>query len=348
MMLPRLFFLGLLFLPITSFGHHAVANVYDPREVIEIEGEVTKLLWRNPHVVITVSVRNNSGEVEVWDMATTSLSNLRRWQIDPNFIEIGDTIRVAGNPARRGVGMYISHVLTTGGEEVLLAPSAEPRWSDRVVEMAESRRLGIGDTSAPELGIFRIWSTPDNIPTLIPRNLGQTPSGRANLTEAALQSVDAFVWERDNPLQNCAPKGMPLIMHAPYPFEFVRDGDNILWHNEEYDTVRTIHMATDASPEGQPDSLLGYSVGRWEDNRTLVVTTTHMNWGHLDGQGIPASTVAETVERFAVSPQGDRLDYSMTFTDPENLIEPMTFGKHWIWYPDAEVNEYDCSRAAEN
>ncbi len=124
-MLPRIFFLGLLLLPITSFGHHAVANVYDPRQVVEIEGEVTKLLWRNPHVVITVRVRNDGGEVEIWDMATTSLSNLRRWQIDPNFIEVGDTIRVAGNPARSGVGMYISHVLTTGGEEVLLAPTGQ-------------------------------------------------------------------------------------------------------------------------------------------------------------------------------------------------------------------------------
>ena len=65
---------------------------------------------------------------------------------------------------------------------------------------------------------------------------------------------------------------MPLIMHAPYPFEFVRDGNNLLWHNEEYDTVRTIHMAPPASLEEQPDSLLGYSVGRWEDDRTLVVT----------------------------------------------------------------------------
>lgn len=38
----------------------------------------------------------------------------------------------------------------------------------------------------------------------------------------------------------------------------------------------------------------------------------------------------------------------MTFTDAENLIEPMTFGKHWVWYPDAEVGAYDCLRAAED
>ena len=345
----RVFFLGLFGLPTASGAHHAVAGNYDTARVIEVEGEVTDILWRNPHVQVSMRQIDETGNRQDWDMATTSLSNLRRWQMDPSFIEVGDTIRVAGNPAIRVEhGLYIRNVLTSDGEEVLLAPNVQPRWTDRIIEMTESRRRGVGDTSAPELGIFRVWSTPEGIPLLIPQDLGRTPSGSANLTEAALQAVEAFVWERDNPLQNCAPKGMPLIMHAPYPFQFVRDGINILWHNEEYDTVRTIHMATDASPEGQSDSLLGYSVGHWEDDRTLVVTTTHMNWGYLDGYGLPMSTAADMVERFILSRQGDRLDYSMTFTDVENLLEPMTFGKHWVWYPDAEVGPYDCLRAAED
>ena len=54
------------------------------------------------------------------------------------------------------------------------------------------------------------------------------------------------------------------------------------------------------------------------------------------------------MERFTLSPQGDRLDYSITFADPVNLIEPMTFGKHWVWYADAEVGVYDCLAAAED
>ena len=349
MIVRRLFFIGLLGLPAVSGAHHAIAGNYDSTSIIEVEGEVTDLLWRNPHVQLSMRVIDENGEAQDWAMATTALSNMRRWQIDPDFIEVGDTIRVAGNPALRiDHGLYVSNVLTRSGEEVLLGGRVQPRWTDRTIEMAESRRLGIGDTSAPELGIFRIWSTPDTIPMLVPRTLGRTPEGRANLTPAALQAVDSFVWARDNPLQNCTPKGMPLIMEAPYPFEFIQDGENILWHDEEYNTVRTIHMAPDASPEGQPNSLLGYSVGRWEDERTLMVTTTHMGWGHMDGQGIPASASAVAEERFMLSEEGDRLDYSMTITDPANLIEPLTFTKHWVWYPDAVVGDYACSTEAED
>jgi hypothetical protein len=38
----------------------------------------------------------------------------------------------------------------------------------------------------------------------------------------------------------------------------------------------------------------------------------------------------------------------MTFNDRENLRETLTFRKHWVWYPDAQVGAYDCLRAAED
>jgi hypothetical protein len=343
------FLLSFCLLPFLAHGHHAVAGSYDPNETIELEGRVTDVLWRNPHVQLSMQVTDENGQAQIWEMATTSLSNMRRWQIDPSFIEVGDTIRVAGNPAVRGRhGLYIRNVLTRSGEEVLLAPSAEKRWSDRVIEMSESRQRGVGDTSAPELGFFRIWSTPDTIPMLIPRGFGKIPANRANLTPAGRAHVDGFVWERDNPLKDCAPKGMPTIMEAPYPFEFVQSGDDLLWHDEEFDTVRTIHMGPDAQNAEPDDSLLGYSVGHWEDERTLVVTTTHMSYGHFDGQGVPFSTAAETTERFSLSPLGDRLDYELTVVDPETFVEPVVLGKHWVWYPDAVVGRYACTPEAED
>jgi hypothetical protein len=346
---PQAFVLGILSFPAASSAHHAVAGNYDSQTVVEVEGEITSILMRNPHPQISVRVVTESGEVQDWKMATTALSNMRRWQIDPNFIQVGDTIRAAGNPAMRvEYGLYISNVLTADGEEVLLGGNVQPIWTDRTIEMSASRRAGLGDTSSPELGIFRAWSSVDNIPMLMPRNIGRTPEGRANLTEAALVAVDAFVWARDNPLRNCAQKGMPLIMEAPYPFEFLRDGENIIWHSEEFDTYRTIHMSPDASADEQPDSLLGYSVGHWEDEFTFVVNTSHVSWGHFDGQGVPGSTQSESSERFTLSPQGDRLDYSITIADPVYLVEPMTFSKHWVWYPDAEVGVYDCLVAAED
>jgi len=340
---------ALSFASLAASAHHAIGGNYVATDVIEVEGEVTDILWRNPHVQVEMRVTGDNGATQDWEMATTSLSNMRRWQMDRDFIAVGDRIRVAGNPARDGSqGMYIRNILTTSGEEVLLGPNIEPRWSNELVEMSESRREGRGDTSAPELGIFRVWSHPDTIPMLIPRNWGRMAENRPKLTDAARAAVDNFVWERDNPLGNCAPKGMPTIMEAPYPFEFRRDGEDIVWHNEEFDTVRRIHMAPNATADGQPASLLGYSTGHWENDRTLVVETTKMGWGHFDGLGVPITAAAVMVERFTVSPQGDQLDYSMTITDPAVFTEPVTLSKYWVWFPDAEVGAYECLRAAED
>ena len=335
--------------PLTSGAHHSISSNYDPGNIVEIEGEVTSVLWRNPHAQVSMRVTDEAGEQQVWNMAMDSVSNIRRWKIDLGFIEVGDKIRVAGDLARRAENsLYIRNILTTSGEEVMLGVSAKPRWSGPTIGIPENQRLGIGDTSAPELGIFRVWSTPATVGPLFQRDLSRTAAGRALLTETGRKAVASFDWERDNPLKDCALKGMPVIMESPYPSEFSQSGDNIIWRIEEYDTVRTIHMAADASPADQPHSLLGYSVGYWENDHSLVVTTTNMGWGHFDGQGIPTSPTAEVVERFTLSPQGDKLDYMMTFTDAETFIEPMVLTKHWLWFDDAEVAKFNCSSAAED
>ncbi|GIT15254.1 MAG: hypothetical protein CM1200mP36_10100 [Gammaproteobacteria bacterium] len=40
-------------------------------------------------------------------------------------------------------------------------------------------------------------------------------------------------------------------MEAPYPFEIFGEGDDIVWHNEEYNTYRTIHMGPGASAQAK-------------------------------------------------------------------------------------------------
>ena len=116
MIVRRVLALGLLGLPMAASAHHAIAGNYDTSNRIEVEGEVTDVLWRNPHVQLSLAVSDANGDVQQWAMATTSLSNMRRWQIERDFIEVGDTIRVAGNPGIRDEhALYISHVLTARG-----------------------------------------------------------------------------------------------------------------------------------------------------------------------------------------------------------------------------------------
>ena len=47
---------GLCLLPLAALGHHAAQVTYHTDQIIEVEGEITNLVWRNPHIRFTIAV----------------------------------------------------------------------------------------------------------------------------------------------------------------------------------------------------------------------------------------------------------------------------------------------------
>jgi len=317
--------------PVSGDAHHSVRGTFDTDTVVEKAGVVTEVRWQNPHVRFTVAVTDEDGEL--WEIETTSLSTLRRRQLAADFLSPGDEVRIAGSPAINGDReLYVRNILLPSGEEVLLQNSVTPRWSQQVLGAAQDDRQE-GDRSAPELGIFRVWSTP----------VRNSPIWKAEypLTAAAQASVAAFDPAVDSPTLNCAPKGMPTIMEQPYPMEFRDDGDRILFLMEEYNTVRPIHLTDESGTAAPVASRLGYSTGRWE-GQTLIVDTTAIDWDHFDRDGIPLGSDARIVERFTLAEEGSRLNYEMTVIDPDTFTEPVVMEKFWLWFPEVVVERYDC------
>lgn len=335
-----------LFVPLAASAHHSIFGRFDGNGSSEIEGELVGVSWSNPHVTFDVAVTTDDGEREVWEVETTSLSNLRKFDIAPDFMRVGDRIRVGGLPSSRGRNeIYANNVLLPSGKEVLLGAAVRPRWSERTVAAAARARATAGDGSRPELGIFRVWSTAGS-PMLLPETVNVAFDLMSYpLTERARAVVRGFDRLADSPIANCAPKGMPAIMEQPYPMEIVDRGDEILLRLEEYDTERIVRLAGEDDVADLPPGRLGNSVGRWE-GRTLVVTTTGVNWGHFDTVGVPLAETAEILERFTLSEDGSRLDYRMTVTDPTTFTEPVELEKYWLSIPDVTVEPYEC-RATE-
>jgi len=250
------------------------------------------------------------------------------------------TIKVAGNPARRAdaKGMFVQNILLASGEAWVFKFGASPadlRWSDRLLGTTDRWFATEGEASQAERGIFRVWST------ALASGGGGLRLSSYPLTESAQVARAEFDPIRDDPLANCAPKGMPYIMTQPYPMEFVEEDDAVLLRVEEYDTVRRIHMGNTAPAEQQPRSLLGYSVGHWEGD-TLVVRTSRVSYPYFDGR-IPQSDAAAYVERITATADGSRLDYSVTITDPEVFTDPVVLQKSWVWLSDVSVEPYDCT-----
>jgi hypothetical protein len=327
----------------TAIAHHSIFGRFDGNRLEEMEGVVTGVSWRNPHINFIVTATNEAGEEEVWQVESTSMSNLRRWRIQPGFVDIGDRVRIAGNPSVRGRNeIFAVHMLIPSGEEVLIGANLEPRWSTEETLAARPQILGEASSSSDvKAGLFRVWSHAG--PMMFPETV--TPSFDFDtypLTEEAKAVVADFDRLLDSPLLGCQPKRMPIIMEQPYPMEIIEQDENtIVLHMEEYDTIRTIYLNDSIEGVTTEPNALGNSTGYWEGN-TLVVHTTGINWGHFDTVGIPASDAMETVERFTLSDDGTRLDLQMTVTDPATFTEPVVLSKYWLWYPEVTVQPYEC------
>jgi hypothetical protein len=326
-----------------AHAHHSTFGRFDSEDIVEIEGEVLDVFWRNPHAYFVVATTEKNGDRVVWELETSGATQLLRRGIKPDFIRVGQHIRAAGlAPLTAKKELYARNILLPSREELLLG-NFEPRWASEGIGDASFENRSAGDSSRADLGIFRVWSYSDASPFLFPEDVdADFDMNRYPLTPAARAVLQRFNRATDNPTRDCVPKGMPTIMEQPYPMEIVRDEENILLRIEEYDTVRTIRMDEATVSQDEQPSALGYSVGRWEGT-TLVVTTTHLNWPWFDQLGIPQSEDSVLVERFSPTEDGSRLDYVLTVTDPVSFTEPVSLERYWLYLPDQEVLPYECS-----
>ena len=342
-----------LVMPIIASSHHSRAHYTG--EMRELEGEVIRLRWGNPHTAIVLKTVSEAGEEATWQIDMLGMGGLTR-----DELEVGRRLTIAGPESIRGGGAVLgTNVLLPDGREVLLG-AVEPVWSTNV-EPGEVR-AGVDvlvDGLAENRGIFRVWSRSAedfaHYRRVIHRYLSlENEDERARAWSEAILGAwrsepyteGAIAARADwDPLDNfttrCEAEGMPRLMMNPHPFEFVDEGGQIRVRSELYDIDRIIHMDGVAASEDVPASSLGHSVGRWE-GETLVVETTRVNWPWLDNNGTPQSEAVEFLERFTVSADQARLDYQLTVTDPATFTEPAVYDRHFVALVGATIATYGC------
>jgi hypothetical protein len=111
-----------------ALAHHSLAAWFDQSETQEIEGVVTEVRWENPHVRFFVRVATPTGKQAIFEIETLSVSGVGRWGITEGSIKVGDRVRVAGAPSRRGLAsIFVRNVLLPSGRELVFG--GQPRYS---------------------------------------------------------------------------------------------------------------------------------------------------------------------------------------------------------------------------
>lgn len=322
----------------TASAHHSQAGLFDSERTIEITGIVKSVSWRNPHGHIVLTVTDDKGAMTDWDAETASISVLRNRGADAEgLIRAGDKVTIAGSPPRRDMPEILAtSMLLPSGYEFTFG-SATPHFpagkAGRIVGKAQLD-ADVAKAKASANGLFRVWATNMADPAAFPMFKGGYPlnaAGKAKLAE----------WNpRDNELLKCGHKGQPLIMISPLPMELSKSGDDILMAIEEYDVRRVIHMAPTAVAPAE-HTQFGFSRGHW-DGTTLVVETDHIKAQYFDHEGTPQSDQIKTVERFTPNAAYDRIDYTLTTTDPAYFTKPFELTRYWVWKPEMSVHPYEC------
>jgi hypothetical protein len=314
-------------------AHHAPTE-FDFDKTVEIEGTIVELKWQNPHVTFKVRENNESAKPSMWEIEGSAVSMLRRTNSANLRPQLQEKVRVAGHPSRRGQNrLYGLNLLLANGEELVFEPDVSRRWKN--VAVGNGGVWLDGRAEASGAGIFRVWSTKIDDPWLsnIPED---------QLTQAAKDKLSIWNPVSDSVTEGCEPVGVPMLMAQPYPIEFVQKQDRIVLRIELYDLERIIHMDPTFNRESLPSGILGRSTGKWDGN-SLVVTTDGITWPFLEYFGTPMSPQSSLLERFTLSPDNKRLNYSVIVTDPMYLTAPVTLERSWIARPNESVKPYKCT-----
>ncbi|HEY2380417.1 MAG TPA: DUF6152 family protein [Terriglobia bacterium] len=96
------FIAGSLFLlPAFLLAHHSAA-AYETSKQITVTGNVTEFHFVNPHVLIYMTAKDESGTVRKWQGELTSPNRLVRVGWNKDIMKSGDAISLTGYPAKDG------------------------------------------------------------------------------------------------------------------------------------------------------------------------------------------------------------------------------------------------------
>lgn len=291
-------------------AHHSFSADYTETRG-ELHGIIKSGRFSNPHPRWQLEVTGKDGKKEVWELEGSSVTTLTNAGFKPDFIKNGDEITVRGALGRNdSKKMYLEGITKADGQS--FPPKNVTRKDPNKVYATAGKNYGYAkvnqkapfDISGPWRNTYKFRVTVND---LEPKPMPFSAEGKA--------LFDKTVHYDDYSLRCVAP-GLPRIFGAPYDMEIIDAGSMYEIVYIEHNTPRRVYMDGRKAPADYPDRPMGFSVGRWEGN-DLVIETTHLLGGWLDGSGLPMKGGPNTriVERYTFAADRLSMDREMTIYD---------------------------------
>ncbi|HEU5259654.1 MAG TPA: DUF6152 family protein [Vicinamibacterales bacterium] len=102
------------------FAHHGRGATYDMKKRVTLKGTVSRVEWRNPHVLIYMDVNDADGKVVTWGFENSGVSTLAQEGYNRNTLKVGQDITAIVNPAANGAPTAIVvKIILADGKEIM-------------------------------------------------------------------------------------------------------------------------------------------------------------------------------------------------------------------------------------
>ena len=164
-------------------------------------------------------------------------------------------------------------------------------------------------------------------------------------------AITAAGGQEYNPQVNCLPAGMPRVMIAYDPLEFIVTPDVTYMRSDHLAQFRRIYTDGRPWPDEIAPSFVGYSIGHWVDRDrdgrygALEVETRALKGPRaLDASGLPLHTDNQTIvkERIYLDPANRNLLHDRVTTIDHAYFRPWTITRNYNRDPEPVWVENNC------
>ncbi len=329
---------GLATMP--AAAHHSFSATFQANARITVKGEVTKVVFKNPHTLIYMDVKSEDGTIREWVAEGPSAISMRRNSWDDDTVEPGDFVSIYGDSTHDGSPMVsledIWHVDPQSLEKLeIIQPSGQPfSW------------VSLAEAEYHELPLTRPDGTPNLSALWANRMPAQTDGARTPplpYTAAGKARKDIADIRHDHQVFCDAPGLTRQTIQNPYPIEITQYDDRIVIDYEEYAGRREIPLGG-SLPQNGVKTRLGDSVARYEGG-TLIIETVNFLENMMTTGADYISDEARIIERYSRDDEasvGAVIDIDITVYDPVYLTEPYVVQRRKSILADYAFTEHDC------
>jgi len=209
------------------------------------------------------------------------------------------------------VAWTVALILLSGAPGIEAQTAGESGAGNRVPDLSGIWMLGGGMDAGLGGRRFNMAEPP-----LQPWALEKYQGAREGITDPNEGGHDQL-----DPSYYCFPPGAARSMIMPFPWEIVQTPEVVYILFEFNSGTRRIYLNQQEHPEEYPETWMGHSTGKWNDDTLIVDTVSQREETWLDRVGTPHSNELRMIERLW-RPGRETLEVEFEFHDSKAFTRP--------------------------